>query len=329
MRSRQRGVALLVVLLILALMVTVAANIAERQGKVFLRTERQLSRQQAKWYALGAEAFVGKVILRDTLTTPERTTLTQSWARRGSQFPVEGGEILGQVQDGLSCLNLNAINQGVDYDSTTVSTPYTAQVFRWLLINLGTDPVRAAAITDALRDWIDEDSQPLANGAEDAAYAALSSPIRPANQKMNDISELREVMGMDAELYQRLLPFVCVLPTDKLMININTLRDYQSPLLTALFLNALNNDQAKTLLQQRPPAGWASVATFFAMDGFPSVNKSNIQRILVVRSDWFFAQLRVRMDNNSDFYQTSLLHRDGKTVAVVQRQYGGYRRVNP
>lgn len=329
MRSQQRGVALLVVLLILALMVTVAANIAERQGKVFLRTDRQLSRQQAKWYALGAEAFVGKVILRDVLNSPERTTLQQGWARRGRQFPVEGGEILGEVQDGLACLNLNAINQGIDNDSTTVTTPYPAQVFRGLLINLGIDPVRAATLTDALRDWVDEDSQPTTNGAEDDAYAALPSPYRTANQSMHDISELRTVMGVDAALYQRLLPFVCVLPTEKLTININTLRDYQAPLLSALFLNTLSSDQSKALLQQRPPAGWQSVATFLAQDGFPEVSKSNVQRVLVVRSDWFFAQLRVRMDNNSDVYQTSLLHREGKTVSVVQRHYGGYRGGNP
>lgn len=193
MRSRQRGVALLVVLLILALMVTVAASIAERQGKVFMRTDRQLGHQQAKWYALGAEAFVGKVILRDALITPERTTLSQNWAQRGRQFPVEGGEILGYVQDGLACFNLNALNQTISDDSTAVSTPYPAQ---------------AVTIVAAVLDWIDEDSQPMANGAEDETYMAQPDPYRAANQSMVDVSELRMVQGVDAALYQRLLPFV-------------------------------------------------------------------------------------------------------------------------
>lgn len=329
MRSRQRGVALLVVLLILALMVTVAASIAERQGKVFMRTDRQLGHQQAKWYALGAEAFVGKVILRDALTTPERTTLSQNWAQRGRQFPVEGGEILGYVQDGLACFNLNAINQTISEDSTTVNTPYPALVFRWLLINLGVDPAQAVTIVAAVRDWIDEDSQPMANGAEDETYMALPEPYRAANQSMVDISELRMVQGVDAALYQRLLPFVCALPTQKLQININTLRDYQAPLLSALFLNTLNGEQAKTLLQQRPVAGWQSSAAFLSQDGFPNINKSSAQRVLVARSDWFFAHMRVRMGESGDVYQTSLLHRDGKRVSVVRRYSGGYRTVNP
>ncbi|MBG6246769.1 MULTISPECIES: type II secretion system minor pseudopilin GspK [Symbiopectobacterium] len=325
MKSRQRGVALLVVLLILALMVTVAASIAERQGKVFMRTDRQLGHQQAKWYALGAEAFVGKVILRDALTTPERTTLSQNWAQHGRQFPVEGGEILGYVQDGLTCFNLNALNKTISDDST----PYPAQVFRWLLINLGVDPAQAVTIVAAVRDWIDEDSQPMANGAEDETYMAVPDPYRAANQSMVDISELRMVQGVDAALYQRLLTFVCALPTQKLQININTLRDYQAPLLSALFLNTLNAEQAKTLLQQRPVAGWQSGAAFLAQGSFPNINKSSAQRVLVAISDWFFAHMRVRMGESGDVYQTSLLHRDGKTVSVVRRYSGGYRTVNP
>lgn len=328
MKRRQQGVALLVVLLILALMVTVAASIAERQGKVFTRTDRQLSRQQAKWYALGAEEFVGRIILRDALNTPERTTLTQNWAQRGSQFPVEGSEVLGYVQDGLSCFNLNAINQGVD-ESTTVTTPYPAQVFRWLLINLGVDPIQALGITAALRDWIDEDHKLTVNGAEDDVYAALPDPYRPANQKMVDVSELRLIAGMNTALYQRVLPFVCVLPTEKLTININTLRDYQAPLLAALFLNAMSSEQASALLQQRPQSGWKSAAEFVAMDGFPNINKSRAQQVMVARSDWFFAHLQVRMSGGNDYFQTSLLHRDGKKVTVIQRASGGYRRVNP
>ncbi|WP_413544763.1 type II secretion system protein GspK, partial [Candidatus Symbiopectobacterium sp. NZEC135] len=77
-----------------------------------------------------------------------------------------------------------------------------------------------------------------------------------------------------------------------MQININTLRDYQAPLLSALFLNTLNAEQAKMLLQQRPVAGWQSGTAFLSQDGFPSINKSSAQRVLVARSDWFFAHMR-------------------------------------
>lgn len=52
---------------------------------------------------------------------------------------------------------------------------------------------------------------------------------------MQDVSELRLLAGMDAALYQRLLPFVCVQPDDALQVNVNTLRPSQAALLVALF----------------------------------------------------------------------------------------------
>jgi general secretion pathway protein K len=52
---------------------------------------------------------------------------------------------------------------------------------------------------------------------------------------MQDISELRTVSGVDAELYRRLLPYVCVLPVQTLSININTLSESQSPLFAAIW----------------------------------------------------------------------------------------------
>ncbi|EOQ3103092.1 type II secretion system minor pseudopilin GspK, partial [Escherichia coli] len=55
MKLREQGVALLVVLLILSLMVTIAAVIAERNGRTFLRTVAQLDQLQAKWDGYTAE----------------------------------------------------------------------------------------------------------------------------------------------------------------------------------------------------------------------------------------------------------------------------------
>lgn len=328
MKSRQRGVALLVVLLILALMVTVAAVIAERSGKAFLRTDSQLSRQQAKWYALGAEALAGKLLLRDALSAPDRTHLAQNWAQQGRRFPVEGGDVYAQLQDARTCFNLNSINQGIDNESTQVTTPYPALVFSMLLQHLGEEATRAEQITAAVRDWIDIDSHPLTNGAEDEIYGSLPAPYHPGNRALSEISELRAVYGMDSELYRRLLPYVCALPVDTMLININTLTESQAPLLAALFLKEMTVTQAVTLIQQRPRTGWGSVSVLQQTGLLPANSKNIVQKILAVKSEWFFAQLHVRVGDN-DFYQRSLIQLSGQKALVVQRQYGGYRTVNP
>lgn len=367
MSRSQRGVALLIVMLMLALMVTIAASITERSGKAWQRTSNLLNRSQARWYALGAEALISSVLQRDAKASPQSTFIGQPWSKVDHQIMSDGSEIRAQVQDGQACLNLNALSpakkilatgtSGNDTNSSNTSNssssnsgssasasnssnnsssqsssanngnpeqgPYAARVFRQLLIVLGEEPKQAEHITDAVRDWIDEDSEPLMNGAEDDSYVNF----HPGNQRMADVSELRAVMGVDAGLYRRLLPYVCVLPVDKLAINVNTLTPDSAPLLSALFMGEINRDIAERILQQRPPQGWRNLNDFMGMLTLSGNGKTGARQALVIKSDWFFADIQIRVDD-SEFYQRSLFHR-GKQTEVVQRQYGGYRTVNP
>ncbi|MCM5063369.1 general secretion pathway protein GspK, partial [Escherichia coli] len=87
-------------------------------------------------------------------------------------------------------------------------------------------------------------------------------PYLAANQPMQDVSELRLIRGIDARLYRKLLPYVCVLPTSDLSVNVNTLLDSQAPLLAALFLTKPNSLLVTKLLLRRPRTGWDSVAAF-------------------------------------------------------------------
>ncbi|KFK91778.1 MULTISPECIES: type II secretion system minor pseudopilin GspK [unclassified Serratia (in: enterobacteria)] len=327
MRARQKGVALLVVLLILALMVTIAATIAERNGRTYLRTAAQLDHQQAKWYGRAAETLARKILQMDTLDSPEKTHLAQNWAQDERRFPVEGGELHGQIVDAQACFNLNAINQGAGgQDETT--TPYPAKVFLQLLKNLQVDPLQAAQVTAALRDWIDSDNEPGIGGAEDEVYMSLDVPYLPANQPMQDVSELRTVYGVDTNLYRLLLPYVCALPTKTLLVNVNTLRESQAPLLAALFLTELDPVEAEQWLQQRPREGWSSVTVFLAQLPRQEIDTTAVKPMLTVKSDFFLANFSVLM-GNSHFSQHSLLQRTGNNFHVVQRKYGLSMMVTP
>ena len=98
------------------------------------------------------------------------------------------------------------------------------------------------------------------NGAEDEVYMAQSPGYLSGNQPLQDVSELRLLAGMDATLYQRLLPYVCALADETLQVNVNTLQPAQAALLSALFPAELTLAEARQLLQARarPPAGAAS-----------------------------------------------------------------------
>ena len=51
MRRSQQGVALIVILLVLAVMVSIAASMADRLFTQFKRAQNQLNYQQAYWYS--------------------------------------------------------------------------------------------------------------------------------------------------------------------------------------------------------------------------------------------------------------------------------------
>ncbi|WP_213894090.1 type II secretion system minor pseudopilin GspK [Raoultella ornithinolytica] len=322
MNQRQRGVALLMVLLILALMMVLASAMTERTARLYQQTATTLDSLQAKWYALGAETMAAALLQRDALDSPNQTHLAQNWAQEGRRFTVNDGEINATITDGQACFNLNAINRGSGEESEEI--PWPARAFTRLLENLGTEPLRALQLTAALRDWIDGDRAPRLNGGEDEVYMARSPGYLTANQKIQDVSELRLIAGMDAALYLRLLPFVCALPDDALQLNVNTLRPDQAPLLMALFPAGVNLQQARQLLQDRPRSGWNSVAAFLALPALQQSDTAAARPWLTVHSERFVAAFTVVM-GSTRYQQRSVLQKEGRTFRIIQRRYGIYR----
>lgn len=74
-----------------------------------------------------------------------------------------------------------------------------------LFILWGLDAATANHAADSIADWIDEDSDPLPNGAENAYYSSLDHPQFPANAEFTSLEQLVFVPGMDA--VERVQPF--------------------------------------------------------------------------------------------------------------------------
>ncbi|MFV8761831.1 type II secretion system minor pseudopilin GspK [Yersinia enterocolitica] len=311
MREQQQGVALLVVLLILALMTAISSSITVRYGQILLRSLAQFEYKQAKWYALGAEALAEKILQADFRKSPNKTDLTQNWAQQEHQFLSEWPELIGQIEDAQACFNINSLNQR--------STSYPDRVFLQLLKNLGIEPLQATQVTIALRDRFDNDRAILIRG--DEVYMTQNSPYLATNQPMQDISELRTISGIDSHLYRQLLPYICTLPNQRLLVNVNTLHESKGVLLSALFLNKLAPSSATQLLQQRPQEGWESVSEFLALQQLQGINTSVSKEVLSVKSDFFQVYISSQLENEH-VMQYSLLQRTGNNVHVVWRKYG-------
>lgn len=317
--KQQRGMALLVVLMMLALMMLIATGINERWFLSFQRTSHQQSQLQGKWYALGMEDVAGRILLQDARDDGQHTHLAQYWANARQVFPLEDAELLGEISDAQACFNINAINTRSGSQSTE-GPPYPVRLFNALLLNLGVDDHQAAGITAALQDWVDNDDQVTAQGAEDEYYAAMTPPYLTANQPLQDISELRLVRGITPELLQRLRPLVCALPTTSLKINLNTLRVTQSALLAAMTDNTLDITAAQQLIEQRPRTGWLSATDFLAQPVLVAATDlpKEVKGLLSVNSDYFTLRTVARFEDGSYILRSLLLRYNGK-IAVVRR----------
>ena len=104
MINRQRGVALLMVLFILALMMILASAMTERTAVMYQHTAVTLDNLQARWYALAAENMAAALLQRDALDSPSQTNLAQSWAQEGRRFTLDDGEIRATIRDGAPAL---------------------------------------------------------------------------------------------------------------------------------------------------------------------------------------------------------------------------------
>ena len=103
---RQRGVALLTALAVVALATVAATYMMSAQQLQIRRTGNQLLQEQAWQYALGAEAW-SKTILAQDAADNDIDSLDENWAIELPPLPIEGGSLSGRLTDLQGRFNLN------------------------------------------------------------------------------------------------------------------------------------------------------------------------------------------------------------------------------
>ena len=83
-------------------------------------------------------------------------------------------------------------------------------LIRGLFRSQGLSDEQAAALSDAVGDWRDPDSLKRPRGAEEPEYTAAGLPYKPNNAPFQSIDELRLVVGMTPELFQRIAPQITI-----------------------------------------------------------------------------------------------------------------------
>ena len=218
--SRQRGMALITAMLVVAIAVTTASYISLDQQIWLRQAENLTDRAQAEVVRAGVLDWTVTMLTKDARES-NSDNLTENWAKTLPPLPVEGGQITGQISDAQARFNINNLVRNNAPSAPDIGT------FQNLLKSLAIDP----NITDAAIDWIDADGDARPYGAEDIEYLQLEIPYRAANQPLQSIEELRLIRGITPEIFEKLQPWVTALPQPT-EINVNTA---SKEVLSALF----------------------------------------------------------------------------------------------
>ncbi|GLS83467.1 type II secretion system minor pseudopilin GspK [Paraferrimonas haliotis] len=328
---KQRGMALLVVMMVVAIIAALAVKISGRTQVALQRTLNLAQYDQAYWYAMSAEELAKKVLKQDLDDSEGRVHLQQYWASPNIVFPVDDGQIAGQITDMRSCFNLNALSVKPTEQEQQQAQGFTlslaAKQYQAMLEALEIDSYGAERLTHTLVDYVDSDTEMSPYGAEDADYESRKVPYRAANTLMNHRSELRAVIGYNQALYQRLQDLVCAIPgEDSQVLNVNTIKPENAELMVGMLQGEISLSDAQSLINQRPASGWEKIEEFWEESAVRSLTVSDsIKSSFVITSSYFDVQSAAKVDE-SIFRLSSVMKKGGNNqMQVLTRQFGGQR----
>ena len=222
----ERGVALVITLLMVALLVTLILEFDvstrnELKAATNFRDGMKAS-YLAKAGVAAAQAIVEEDARIDGMFGRSSDSLFEIWAVPLPNYPIGDGVVSVYLTDEAGKLNLNdfAALTGREASDSPILLDHTRrfeQLFELLFLDI--------AVLDAILDWLDPDDRQRTDGAESAYYGALDRPYDIKNGPFDSLSELRLVKGMTEHMFERLRPFVTVYPRSPkgiTPVNINT-----------------------------------------------------------------------------------------------------------
>ena len=187
--DRQRGIALVVVMWLVVLLTVIGSSHARN-----MRIETSLAFNHvgtARARAL-AEAGINRAIMElfvsDTATR---------WQFNGTayQLQLDGGRVNIAIRDASGLLDLNKAN------AAQLEAVFDAA---------GAEEADSQRLADAILDWRDKDQLRRLHGAEDSDYRHAGLDWGSRDGPFASVDELRYVLGMTHELFERLAPYLTV-----------------------------------------------------------------------------------------------------------------------
>jgi general secretion pathway protein K len=200
---------MLIAVLIVALGTIIAASIAFSSVMSSRRGEATLAMDQSVLIAQAAEALAAYALREDLKAGRTVDHPAEEWGMPlGPVEVVPGVTLEAYVEDMSGRFNLNSLVALDPTSNQLVVDQNALEDLRVLFERVGLETKWAAYIAD----WIDSDTQPLPDGAEDSAYATKNPPYRAPNMYISSVSELLALPEFGRDRYLRILPYITALP---------------------------------------------------------------------------------------------------------------------
>lgn len=323
-RHTQRGAAMVIAMMVVALAATIAVAVGSDYQLQLRRAQNHQTMEQAKQLLMGAEQLAMLALLADKRGDSPIDGGQDIWAQPPQPYPVDGGWMLGSVNDLQGRFNLNSLLVGLrDTQTELVTVPYTAAQQRFVKLLLSLPEMKlsraeAIELTEAVIDWLDSDQRPTGfGGKEDDYYLGDGRSYRTADRAMVSASELRAVGGVSEELWQLLQPHVAALPLNEVGINVNMLT---APVLASLTPGdePLALDSARAWVEELRAEPLEDIQLFVSDARWESpLPPEGLQ----LSSDFFLFNGQVKL-GDSVLEMVSVVYRQNEQLSVIQRALG-------
>jgi general secretion pathway protein K len=307
-KADERGVALLMALLVFTLLVAlilefdVEARREYRDAATFRDNLKASLLTRAAVHA--ARAVLQQDFLRDKQAGEKFDGPSDLWAIPIKNYAIGDGLVNAQLVDESGKLNLNdlAVTAG-DNLQRNARIQRVNRLFELLQIS--------PDLVDSLIDWVDQDDLPEPAGAESLYYQSLSPAYQAANRALSALGDLRLVKGFTPEIVEKLSRYVTVHPLQGgTPVNINT----ADPIVIQALDQDITQAMAMEIVQGRP---YKTKVDLDRIGSFQEIGR-RIRNDYDIRSDYFSVRLVVTV-NETTKTALAVLHRDAnKGESVVE-----------
>jgi general secretion pathway protein K len=225
--AKQDGMVLVLVLWMIMILTVLAASFTLSSRTENLQSRLEFENTRARY---AAEAGLHRAVYELRNPDPE-----SRWVADGRPYTMDldGISVEIRITDESGKININNAN---------------IELLKGLFASVGMEEEDAAALVDAMGDWIDGDDAVRPLGAEDDDYKAAGYPYGAKDAPFDTVQEIQQVMGMTYAIYRQIEPAITVYSRNA-GINLAT-----APLEALRALPDISEEDAQAFIEQRQQA---------------------------------------------------------------------------